>query len=33
MPTPFVIDNQQHSLAGLTDAEAEWLEKRLETML
>ena len=33
MPLPFVIDNQQHRLAGLTDAEAQGLEKRLEGML
>jgi len=30
MPIPF---NQRHRMAGLTDAEAQGLEKRLEEML
>ena len=33
MPVPFVIDHILYRMAGLTDAEAQGLEKRLEGML
>jgi hypothetical protein len=33
MRIPFVIDKQRYRLAGLTDAEARGLEKRLKRML
>jgi hypothetical protein len=33
MPVPFVLDNQQHRMAGPTDDETWCLENRLEGLL
>ncbi len=33
MSIPFVIDNQQHRMAGPTDDKVKGLEKRLEDIL